>query len=136
MTANTLSRRSALTLVGSAALASTPVVALAAVPESVPDFDPVRRGDFNMKAMVKRFEFLLDTLRTRYICNGWSMDEELGQRVLAELKTQTEEDPPSEDFLKFIFDHGQSLDWLADGWIVSYITGAASLSKRAEGTKD
>ena len=100
---HTLTRRSALTA-GAAALA-TGTAAKTAEP------DPA--------AMLARAEQMVDLLRTRYIREGWKVDEEGAERTLRYFRRIAAGGPDDdwewETVVNFISNHGQSLDWIIRG---------------------
>jgi hypothetical protein len=90
-----------------------------------------------------RFEMTLATLRDRYICDGWSLDEKAAEQVLQYFRERAaagtwaiDEDSPEEmakeqtarDFLQ---EHGQSLDWVICGDLHVQICRGAAGSARA-----
>ena len=88
------------------------------------DSDPV--------AVRARAEFMIDRLRTRHICDGWSVDTDECERVLKYFRSETDEMPKF--VLRFFVDHEQSLDWVMTGRIGGLICIAASHSPRAART--
>lgn len=88
-----------------------------------------------------RAEQMIELLRSRYICDGWKLDEAAAERVLGFFRTSVqcptshESQAGYEDewtfVVRFVGDHDQSLDWLITGDISGMITRAASRSRAA-----
>src|SRR5258705_11317187 len=95
------------------------------------------------KAILARVEQIVDLLRTRYVREGWKMDEDGAARTLAYFWRYVEgppfkdEDEDTTEFhegvVKFVGSHGQSLDWILDGDPSSMICMLAALSNRSRG---
>jgi hypothetical protein len=92
------------------------------------------------KAILARVEQIVDLLRTRYVREGWKMDEDGAACTLAYFRRHVEgppfenEDQDTTEFTKagdFVGSHGQSLDWIFDGDISGMICGLAKHSERA-----
>ena len=86
-----------------------------------------------------RFEQVLEALRAHYISDNFKLDEEATARALnyfrdrAAGKPEPENDPEWDAALKFVYDHGQSLDWVYDGNPLVMICKLASYSVAAGG---
>ncbi|MET4601091.1 hypothetical protein ABIB90_000542 [Bradyrhizobium sp. JR4.1] len=117
--------------VSSAAVVTAPAVAMNLAPH-----EPVIDHQGNLA----RVEQIVDVLRTRYICEGWQMDEAGAARALIYFRRHVE-GPPFENededtaayhqALEFFRSHGQNLDWIHDGNPVGMICGLAKESPRA-----
>lgn len=117
---STTSRRTLLA--GGAALGLVPIsVAVGATPSIAtaanPDFTATDGlPEFDGQAILKRFEHVLDALRTHVICEGWpGPDEVAAARALkyfVQLAAGVEDDDEFQFAVDFIYDHGQSLDWI------------------------
>lgn len=102
--------------VSSAAVAAAPAVAMNSAAHEPPSVDH--------KAILARVEQIVDLLRTRYICEGWKMDEGSAARALDYFKRHVygpafkDEDEDTAAYyqaLEFFSSHGQSLDWIHGG---------------------
>src|SRR5947208_1749242 len=114
----TLSRRLLMNMfVSSAAVAAAPAVAMNSAAHEPPAIDH--------KAILARVEQIVDLLRTRYICEGWKMDEHGAARALDYFRRHIEGPPAFKDedeetsayhqALEFFSSHGQNLHWIHDG---------------------
>lgn len=87
-------------------------------------------------ASLARAEEVVNLLRTRYVRQGWKIDEEGAERALAYCRAYATDgsdlDEEREAALDFFHDHGISLDWIFRGDVAGLITGAASHSTRAQ----
>ena len=92
-------------------------------------------SDCSERAALERLEYVIDVLRTRVVKDGWSIDETAAKRTLNYYRLRADGSPEHdiEEALSraFIFDHGQSLDWIWMGDPVGMICKAASGSVRA-----
>ncbi|WP_219682156.1 hypothetical protein [Bradyrhizobium canariense] len=116
--------------VSSAAAAGAPAVAMNLAPH-----EPV----VDHQGILARVEQIVDVLRTRYICEGWQMDEDGAARALNYFRRHVEgpgfkdEDEDTLEFtrvLEFFRSHGQSLDWAHDGDLAGMICRLAKVSPR------
>jgi hypothetical protein len=86
-------------------------------------------------ASLERAEQVVDLLRTRYIREGWKIDEEAAERALAYCRAYAADGSDPDDEREAAFDfftsHGQSLDWVLDGQHGALICGLAKQSERA-----
>lgn len=130
---STLSRRAFMSASSSVALLTVASPAIAGPAECPEQF---------AAEQLARAEQMIELLRTRYICDGWKLDEAAADRVLEFFRTSVrfptshESQPGYEDewtfVIRFTGDHDQSLDWLIMGDISGMITRAASRSRKAE----
>jgi hypothetical protein len=95
---------------------------------------------WDARAALARLEQLVETLRTRAVCEGWhpnGLDEAAATRALAYFRAGCPEES-DEDFAEreaafdFISSHGQSLDWVVGGDPLGLICRAAAHSRRAQ----
>jgi hypothetical protein len=90
-------------------------------------------------AMLTRAEHCVECLRTRYVCDGWKMDEEAAKRMLQYFRSQAEGQPENDEewraAVDFIGSHGQSLDWILRGEPGVMICREAASSDRAHSSK-
>jgi hypothetical protein len=130
-----LSRRAVVSAV--AAFASLPAVAAAApisavtgipsvtTPGALSDAIAAASPRLDYRAMLARVEQMIETLRTRYVCSRWRLDEKAAARTLKYFR-RLAADPPLDDYddddyqewevvCAFISDHAQSLDWIIHG---------------------
>jgi hypothetical protein len=89
-------------------------------------------------AALGRAEFMIERLRTRYVCEGWhgrGLDEDAAARALAYFRNWSAGGPEDADewmfVVKFLDDHGQSIDWIMRGDPGGMICEGASRSSRA-----
>jgi hypothetical protein len=117
--------------VSSAAAAAAPAVAM-----NLASHEPV----VDHKGILARVEQIVDVLRTRYVCEGWEMDEAGAAHALIYFRRHVEGPPfrnEDEDTaayhqaLEFFRSHGQNLDWIHDGNPDGLICGLAKGSPRA-----
>src|SRR5258707_9607840 len=127
-----INRRAIMNMfVSTAAVAAAPAVAAPA--NSAP-------LAIDHRAILARVEEVVDLLRTRYVREGWKIDEERAECALAYFRRHVE-GPPFKDededtieyhhAIKFLGSHGQSLDWIHDGNPGGMICGLASHSRQA-----
>jgi hypothetical protein len=91
--------------------------------------------EVNYRAILKRAEQLIDALRTRYVCEGWRLDEEAASRTLRYLRRLADggRDTAKEwqAAMDFLGQHGQSIDWIVRGDPSGMICRAAARSPQA-----
>ncbi|QIG92144.1 hypothetical protein [Bradyrhizobium sp. 6(2017)] len=98
------------------------------------------------EAILARVEQIVDLLRTRYVREGWKIDEDQAALTLEYFRRRVhgpafkDEDEDTAAYyegpLEFFRSHGQSLDWAHDGNPVGMICGLAKHSKRANEATD
>jgi hypothetical protein len=130
---HSVTRRTLMNIaINAGALVAAPSIAVAAPAASQEACSAV--------AMLRRAEHCVECLRTRYVCDGWKMDEEAAERTLQYFRSQAEGQPENDEewqaAVDFIGSHGQSLDWILRGEPGVMICGAASQSDRANGAAD
>ena len=113
-----LSRRSLV-----AGAASLPALAAGSAPAGTPVF---LREDH--AAVVARAEQVVELLRTCYLTDeGWQLDEQRAAAFLANIRRLDPEDGDAlQPIVKWVSDHGQSLDWIFDGDPVTMICRGAA----------
>jgi hypothetical protein len=122
----TLSRRHLVTTAAALPALALPAAVLpaAALPAAAaPAID-------SREAMVIRAQQMVDLLGTCYVREGWKLDAERAALFVESVRTFDENDGDCPKFrivLDWMHDHGQSLDWLADGDIAGLITARAVL---------
>jgi hypothetical protein len=123
--------------VSSAAVAAAPAVAMNSAAHEPPAIDH--------RAILARVEQIVDLLRTRFVCEGWRMDEHGAARALDYFRRHvdgpafTDEDEDTTAYhqaLEFFRSHGQNLDWIHDGNVGGMICGLAGHSTRANEATD
>jgi hypothetical protein len=129
MNTTKLSRRSAL----ASGLAFAAPAALALPPPVASDADdPAGHPD---ATMVEHAERAVDILRTRNICDGWTVDEAAADRMLSLLRASSpadqEDNGAAAATIEFCEAHGQSMDWLLWGDPIGMVSSAAARSPRA-----
>jgi hypothetical protein len=90
--------------------------------------------DRSATASLARAEQAVELLRTRYIRDGWKIDEEAAERALAYLRKYACGADDADEFqtcMHFFHGHGISIDWIFDGDIAGLICRCAAGSKRA-----
>lgn len=125
--------------------AATTIVASPSIAVADASLDIARAGDCPEKPAIEqlaRAELMIKTLQTRHVSRDWKFDEIAGERVLrffrtaVQFPTTHESQPGYEDewtfVIRFVYDHGQSLDWLILGEIGGLICRAASHSRAAQ----
>lgn len=128
-----ISRRSIMNMfVSSAAVAAgAPAVAMAQTEAPVA---------INDAAILARVEQVVDFLRTRYVCEGWKIDERGAELALEYFRRRAhgpafkDEDEDTDAYyqaIEFFSSHGQSLDWIHGGNPAGLICGLAKHSRRA-----
>lgn len=95
------------------------------------------------RAILDRVEQIVDLLRTRYVCDGWKMDEAAAARALDYYRRRVY-GPPFKDekedtaayhlALEFLSSHGQNLDWVHIGNPGGMICELAHHSHNANGS--
>lgn len=107
----------------------------AAMPIASPSLAaPVSEAN-NLKQAAIRLEQAIELLRTRYVCEGWKMDEAYAERALRYVRRGCPED--DEEWSAtcfFITHHGLSYDWIFDGNPTSMICELAHQSKQGRAT--
>jgi hypothetical protein len=81
-------------------------------------------------SMVIRAQQMVDLLGTCYVREGWKLDADRAAQFVESVGTFDEDNGECPKFrmvLDWMHDHGQSLDWLADGDIAGLITARAAL---------
>jgi hypothetical protein len=77
----------------------------------------------------------VDLLRTRYVREGWKIDEMAAERALEYIRKSaadgSDDDGLREAAMGFLRNHGQPLDWVFDGNPSGMICGLAKRSDRA-----
>jgi hypothetical protein len=135
MSPTALSRRS-LFAAGSALAATAAAAALpaaAAVPaiEPVP-LPPLAPAADSKEATIARAEQMVELLRSRFIHDGWKLDE---KRAAAFLDSVRKLDPEDGDamlpIVEWVSDHRQSLDWIFQGDAGVMICRLAAISAAA-----
>jgi hypothetical protein len=119
-----LSRRSLVSSAAALPTLASPAVAVAAVTPSADD----------KAAMVRRAEEVVDLLSTRYVRTGWhdSFDYDRAAKFLQDVRRYDEsaEDVDHEQkILAWIYDHGQTPDWIIGGdpkAMICYLAGYAA----------
>jgi hypothetical protein len=93
---------------------------------------------FDTAAALARAEQMIEILRTRHVCEGWhghGLDETAAARALAYFRNWAAGGEDNVDewmaVVKFLGDHGQSIDWIVLGDPGALISGAAGRSARA-----
>jgi hypothetical protein len=80
---------------------------------------PISEEVADYSAMLKRAEYCIECLRTRYICDGCKVHEEGAERVLRYFRSQAAGEPDNAEewqaIIDFFCSHGQSLDWILSG---------------------
>lgn len=116
------------------AAAALPVIGTTASPSIASEAEsPFCKPD----EILARARFVIETLRTRYVCEGFQIDEEGAARALTYLEglaagvPESDDDDFLEDVVKFFSDHGQSIDWVICGDPAVMICREASFSRRA-----
>jgi hypothetical protein len=117
-------------IVSAAALASATAVA------SPSDIELQAHRSENAAALA-RVEQIVDVLRTRYIREGWTMDEAAAELALGHFRKPVVAGPGKDDDYgwwqarDFLVEHGQSIDWVITGRLTSLISHLAAHSPRA-----
>ncbi len=90
--------------------------------------------------VVARAEEVVDVLRTRYICQGWKIDEAAAERALAYCRGYAVDGSNPDDECEAAFDffhtHGQPLDWIFRGNQGALISDLATHSPRERSLAD
>lgn len=94
--------------------------AIAAVPTAAPALTSDQSDERSqLSAILARAEEVVDLLRTRYVREGWKIDEVAAERALEYFRNcaadGSDDDEPRVAALEFLSSHGQSLDWVFDG---------------------
>lgn len=89
---------------------------------------------------LERMEFIVNTLRTRYVCQGFKLDEEAADRALRYFRSFAAGEPEVESewyaALDFLSLHGQSTDWVILGDPSGMICRNAARSEHASLVSD
>ena len=134
----TLSRRLLMNMFVSFAAVATAAPAVAVTPN-----DEMLAID--NEAVLVRVEQIVDLLRTRYIREGWRIDEQAATLALDYFRRQVHGPAYADEEAdtaalhqaqQFLSSHGQSLDWVHDGNLVGMICNGAHHSKRANEITD
>jgi hypothetical protein len=89
----------------------------------------------SVEAQLARLEQAVDVLRTRYVCEGWAIDEAGAERALAYFrKGCPDDDEEWGSALFFMVSHGLSAGWIITGDPYAMIALRASQSKQAAKT--
>jgi hypothetical protein len=128
-----VTRRIVMEALALTALAS-PSIAASQDAAAIP---PISEEVADYSAMLKRAEYCIECLRTRYICDGCKVHEEGAERVLRYFRSQAAGEPDNAEewqaIIDFFCSHGQSLDWILSGDPCGLICTVASHSPAATG---
>jgi hypothetical protein len=81
---------------------------------------------------VSRLEQAIETLRTRYVCDGWKLDEEGAESALRYYRAGCPDDDEQwGKALYFLASHNLSIDWIDRGEVAALICQVASQSRAA-----
>ncbi|KRR20377.1 hypothetical protein [Bradyrhizobium retamae] len=112
-------------------IVSLPIAA--AVPVASPSIaSPMSDKPSSLEAELARFEQAVNVLRTRHVCEGWTMDEAAAERALSYFRKGCPDD--DEEWgatLYFMASHGLSFEWIHYGDPSVMIAQSASLSRQA-----
>lgn len=116
-------------LVSTAAVAAAPAAAV-----SVPAMaGPILCEPNSTEAELARLEQALGVLRTRAVCEGWTLDEAGADHALSYFRDGCPDDDARWGrTIKFIGSHGLSFDWILFGDPSTMIAGLAASSARAK----
>jgi hypothetical protein len=102
---------------------------------AVPTTAPVDATELDRPGALKRMEQVVELLRTCYVREGWTIDNEAAERALAFMrqyaKDGSEPDDGREATLDFLHSHGQSLDSVFCGDVGVMVCWGAQHSERA-----
>jgi len=120
-------------------LVTAPVAAAAVAAPSIAEAASPDRS--SAAAMLQRAEHVIEALRTRHVCDGWSIDDAAAEQALAFFRKAVvdpgaEDDASFEAMNRFCASHGQSLDWIIRGDPSGMICGLAARSARARSASD
>lgn len=126
---STASLASAVAVTAPSIAAGAAAVAVAS--PSIAGALPLRENDSGLQIFA-RAKHVIETLRTRYVCEGFSIDEDAAAQVLLYLasKSVSEDDDGWRMVVDFFGTHGQSLDWILSGDPGVMICQAAARSSR------
>jgi hypothetical protein len=129
------------TIVSAASLATATAVTVPPTAAAASTaFPPVPVADSCPAASLARAEEIVDLLRTRYIREGWKIDEAAAEHTLAYCRRYaadgSDPDDGREAAIDFFYTHGQSLDWVFHGSHGALICKLAAHSKRANSLAD
>jgi len=111
-------------------IVSLPIAA--AVPVASPIATPPMSDASSVEAQMARLEQVVNVLRTRHVCEGWTLDEARAERALAYFrKGCPDDDEEWGSAPHFIASHGLSPNWILLGDPSIMIALSASLSSRA-----
>src|ERR1700748_3834379 len=127
-------------LVAAATAAAAAPVVSPSIATAAPAIAPALPAEWSAAASPKRAEEVVELLRTRYIREGWKIDEDAAARALAYCRDYaTDGSGPADDqaaALDSFHDHGISLDWVFRGDVAGLICGVAMNSARANAIAD
>jgi hypothetical protein len=112
-------------------IVSLPIAAV--VPVATPSIaaPPMSDKPSRPEAELARFEQAVNVLRTRHVCEGWTMDEAAAERALSYFRKGCPDDEEWGATLYFIASHGLSFEWIHFGDPSVMIAQGASLSRQA-----
>src|ERR1700748_639324 len=103
-------------LVAAATAAAAAPVVSPSIATAAPAIAPALPAEWSAAASPKRAEEVVELLRTRYIREGWKIDEDAAERALAYCRKYAEDgsdpDDEREAAMDFFYSHGMSLDWI------------------------
>jgi predicted nucleic acid-binding protein len=91
----------------------------------------------NQAAIVSRAEQVVELLRSKYVADGWQLNEQRAADFLDALRRLDFENDDSlemKSVLDWVHDHGQSLDWIFQGDVAAMICAGAAHSVSAAPT--
>jgi predicted nucleic acid-binding protein len=91
----------------------------------------------NQAAIVSRAEQVVELLRSKYVADGWQLNEQRAADFLDALRRLDFENDDSlemKSVLDWVHDHGQSLDWIFQGDFAAMICAGAAHSVSAAPT--
>jgi hypothetical protein len=107
----------------------TLIAGTAAVPAAAGLAPPATASDRAM--ILARAEHVVELLRSRYICEGWNLDEARAADFLESVRRLDFTDGNSEEMTTIVgwaADHGQSVDWIIRGDVAGMICSGAERS--------
>jgi hypothetical protein len=117
--------------------------AVAAAAPAVAMTSTSQEPSIDHEAALARVEKIVDFLRTRYVREGWKMDEQGAAVALDYFRRQVhgpafkdEDTAALYEAQQFLGSHGQSLDWVHAGNLAGMICGLAKHSRRANQATD
>jgi hypothetical protein len=90
------------------AFRSAPIVKL-------PNLVNAEQDGLDKALMIERAEKIVQVLRNCRVRDGWKLDEKRAAQFLQSMVDLDWEGVPSDEFLGWVSDHGQSLDWIILG---------------------